>query len=322
MTIKGTLIILIAAVMLLAFTVAGYAQDKATTLYMAGCKSIQDKEFTKALGLFDQALKENKTFVKAYVGRGMAQFMLNEHKKALADLNYAIERNPQNVTALFWRGSTYLMLGESKNAIPDYTAVLKQQPENAYSYLMRSICQFRLDKFEEAIADSSKAISYNPRKAEPFIVRGLCYYKQKKFDSAVRDLKKGVALEPDTAYYQLLAYSAQAMNGDKKTDDLAAFYKKMDPARGKGEIAYDAIAMMLGKKTPEEVLKAAEKFEPARLKATMVQQAQFFVSIYFTISGNNEKAAKYLDLAEKGENKLFVMAAIVKMSFYDFKGEL
>jgi len=214
------------------------------------------------------------------------------------------------------------MLGESKNAIPDYTAVLKQQPENAYSYLMRSMCQFRLEKFEEAIADSSKAISNNPRKAEPFIVRGLCYYKQKKFDSAVRDLKKGVELEPGTAYYQLLAYSAQALNGDKKTDDLAAFFKTLDPAKGKGEISYDAIAMMLGKKSPEDVLKAAEKFEPARLRGTMTQQAQFFVSTYFTITGDKEKAARYLNLAMNGENKLFVMAAIVKMSFYDFKGEL
>jgi len=294
-----------------------YAED-AQSLYTIGIQCVKDRDFNKAMGYFDQALKLNKAYVKAWVGKGICNFMNDNHKKALDDLNKAVQLDPENVTALFWRGTTFLMLGESRNAIPDYTGVLRKQPENSASYLFRGICHFRMDNLEEAISDVSRSISYNPRKADPYIVRGICYYKKEKFDSAVRDLKRGVELDPGVAYYQLLAYTAQARNGDKNKDSISDFYSKNHT--DKDSIDVMLIGMMIGKVSPDECLKAADRYEPARLRPTIKQQVQFFVSNLFTLQGDKEKAQKYMDLAMSGENKLFIIQAIVKMGYYDFKG--
>lgn len=58
------------------------------------------------------------------------------------------------------------------------------------------------------------------------------------------------------------------------------------------------------------------------IRPTIIQQAQFFVGNYFAIQGDKEKSKKYMDKAMNGENKLFVMQMIVKMIFYELKGEL
>jgi len=46
------------------------------------------------------------------------------------------------------------------------------------------------------------------------------------------------------------------------------------------------------------------------------------MSSYFSIKGDREKVKKYEDLAMNGENKLFVIQIIVKMIFYELKGDL
>lgn len=319
MNTRNALFTVMVVFLLCAFVTAAYAED-AQTLYIGGVKKVKDRDFENAIKDFGAAIQANKAFVKAYVGRGMCYFMLDRHKQAIDDLNKAIQLDPENVTALFWRGSSFLMAGDSKSAIPDYTGVLKKQPENAYSYLFRGIAYFRIDKLQEAIADVSKCISYNPRKADPYVIRGMCYFKKKMYDSAVRDMKRGVELQPANGYYQLLAYSAQVQNGDPATGDLEAFYGKEDAKKDK--IVYQLIGMMLGKVTPEECLKAADKFEPVNLRATIVQQTQFFVSNYFLAKGDKDKSQQYLNKAMNGENKLFVIQMIVKMLFYEMKGEL
>lgn len=319
MNTRNALFAVMVVFLLFAFVTASYAED-AQNLYIAGVKKVKDREFEKALTDFSNAIKANKGFVKAYVGRGMCYFMLDNHKKAIADLNEAIQLDPENTTALFWRGASYLMAGDSKSAIPDFGGVLRKQPENSYSYLLRGIANYRLDKLDEAVADSSKAISYNPKKAEPYIIRGLCYWKKELYDSAVRDLKRGVELQPSNSYYQILAYSAQARNGDKSTTDLAKFYEGEDAKQDM--VMYQCIGMMLDKAKPEDCLKAAEKYEPANLRGTILQQVQFFISNYFFVKGDKEKSKKYADLAMNGENKLFVVQAVVKMLFYELKGEL
>jgi len=317
MRFHNVIALFLTAVFILSLSSVSHAED-AQSLYVIGIKCVKDKDYKKAMGYFEQAIKLNKAYVKAYVGKGICEFMQDNHRKALESLNKAVQLDPENVTALFWRGTTYLMLGESKNAIPDFTGVLRKQPENSASYLFRGICHFRLDSLEETISDVSKSISFNPRKADPYIVRGMSYFKKEKYDSALRDLTRGVELDPNNAYYQLLAYTVKARGGDMSKDSISAFYEKNHTDKDTLDVMM--IGMMIGKVAPDAVLKAAEKFEPENLRGTMIQQAQFFVGNLFYLQGDKEKGRKYVDLAMNGENRLFIIQAIVKMGYYDFKG--
>lgn len=316
---NSILLAIIAVIVFFAFTAIAFAEN-AQNLYIAGIKKVKNRDFVNAIKDFEKAIAANNGFVKAYVGRGMCYFMLDNHSKAIEDLNMALQRDPENVTALFWRGSSFMMMGKSKEAISDFSGVIKKQPENSWSYMNRGICEFRIDKLDAAISDVSKAVSYNPKKGDPYAVRALCYWKKGKFDSAVRDLKYAVEVTPANPYFQLLAYAAKAKNGDPSTDDLAAFYATKD---AKADMFINKlIGLMLGKATPEECLNAAEKSEPANLRGTLTQQAQFFIATYFFIKGDKEKEKKYLALAENGENKLFIMQAIVKIQYYELKDNL
>jgi tetratricopeptide (TPR) repeat protein len=197
------------------------------------------------------------------------------------------------------------LLGDSKSAITDFSAVLKKQPENSLSYLQRAICYYRLGDDKKTIADASKAISYNPKNAEAFFLRGVSYWIKDLYDASVRDFEKAATLNPNDPYYQLFYYVAKARNGDKSTTVLKAFRSKN--AGKDEEFPNYLIDMMIGKKTPADCLKIADKFQPERLRPIVLQQTQFFVGQFFYISGNQAKCDEYTKLALNGPEKLFLM---------------
>jgi tetratricopeptide (TPR) repeat protein len=290
----------------------------AQKFFNEGVRLFKKKAYGSAAGNFDKAIEANPGFVKAYSLRGFCNYFLDNYSKALADLNVAVQFDPENVTALFGRGVTHIALGKTREAIADFTSVLEHQPTNAQSYLERGICHFRLGNLSQAINDASRSISGNPRKAAPFVLRGVCYWKEEKFEPAVRDFKMAVEIEPKNVYYHLLQYTARARGGDKDAaKDLREFLddrKSMESA-----YPYSLAAMMLGRKSPPECLKAAEIYEPARMRGTVLQQTQFFVAQFFEIQGDKEKAQKYMDLAMKGENNIFLIQPIVKLQYYELK---
>jgi len=316
MKFRKSLLLFLIVIMLFSTISACFAQD-AQGAFKKGMKLFRDKKFRQAISSFDSALGSNKSFVKAYVFRGLSYFMLEDHLKAINDLNKALQMDPENVTALFGRGQAYLFIGKSKEAIVDFSSVLTKQPENALSHLQRGICYYRLGEYKKAVSDASKAISSNVKNIDPYILRGACYYRQKLYDATVTDFKRARDLRPDGPYLQLLYYVARAHSGNTSTDELRAF---ADKYKAKGnEFPYNLIKMMLGRRTAVECLKDVEKFKPAKLKGTILQQTQFFVSIFFFIQGDKTKAEKYEKLALNGVNKLFLIDALVKVQYYEFK---
>ena len=311
------LVLILVSLMLAAFITTAFAQTAAKDPYKDGLKLFQKKSYKEAIPCFDQALAVNKNFVKAYVFRGLSYYMLEDHEKAINDLNKAIQMDPENVTALYGRGMAYLFTGKSQKAITDFTMVLQKQPENSLSYFNRAICYYRLNEMKKAVSDASKAISNNPKNARAYFLRGACYWKQELYEAATRDLKRAVELRPDGPNFQLMYYMAKAHMGDISTDQLKAFYEKYQ--KKADQWPYPAVAMMLGRIEPVDCLKAAEKFEPVKLRATVVQQANFYISGFFFIQKNQEKAEKYMKLAINGENKLFVIQSLIKHEYYQGK---
>ncbi len=311
------LLVILVTLMLAAFISTAYAQTAAKDPYKDGLKLFEKKSYKEAIPCFDKALAVNPNFVKAYVFRGLSFYMLEDHEKAINDLNKAIQLDPGNVTALYGRGMAYLFTGKSQKAVTDFTMVLQKQPENAASYFNRAICYYRLNDMKKAVSDASKAISFNPKNAQAYFLRGACYWKQELYEAAERDMKRAVDLRPDGPNLQLMYYLAKAHNGDIKTDQLKAFYEKNQ--KKADQWPYPAVAMMLGRMEPGDCLKAAEKYEPERLRPTMVQQANFYIGGFFFIQKNTEKYEKYTKLAMSGDNDLFIIQSLVKHDYYKAK---
>ena len=308
--------VLLVALILIGLVSAAYAQD-AKAAYKEGLKLFNNKKFKEAIPKFDSAIGSNKAFVKAYVFRGLSYYMLRNHAQAINDLNKAIQMDPENVTALFARGMAYLFSGKSQKAITDFTMVLQKQPENSLSYFNRSVCYYRLGQYKKAVSDSSKAISFNVKNQQAYFLRAACYWKQGLYEASVRDLKRAVDLRPDGPYLQLMYYLGKAHQGSIDAGQLRDFYAKNEK---KADVwPYPAIAMMLGKIEPVDCIKAAEKFEPKRLRPTILQQANFFVAEFFFIHKDEAKAKKYKNLAENGPDKLFMIQSLIKHDYYQFK---
>ena len=313
---KSTILLLIFALLITALTLA-YAQSSANKSYKEGLKLFSNKKYREAIPYFNNALGANSKFVKAYVFRGLSYYMLEDHNAAINDLNKAIQMDPQNVTALYGRGMAYLFTGKSQKAITDFTMVIQQQQENSKSYFNRAICYFRLNELKKAVSDASKAISFNVKDARAYFLRAACYWKQGLNKAAITDLERAINLHPEGPHLRLLHYVCKAREGDASTDQLKEFYEKHEDKAD--EWPYPAIAMMLGKVEPIDCLKAAEKFNPKKLRGTIIQQADYYVSEFFLIHGNKEKAAKYREKAMNGENKLFIIQSLIKHEYYEAK---
>ena len=315
---KTRLLVTLAMVFLAGFlaSAAHAGAVDAQKAYIEGVSLVKKHEYTKALAQFDSAIKSNPSFVKAYVGKGICFLMQDKHEASVEVLNKAIQMDPQNVTALFCRGQASLLLGHSKEAMADFSAVLKRQPENARSYINRAICEFRLGDPKAAVTDASRAIAYNPRSADAFALRGISYWKGQQFEKSLEDLNKAVELNPKDAYYQLLRYLAKAQNGDASTDELAKFSSTLS---GKEKFPHYLIGLFIGQVTPEDCLKFAAAYQPARLRPTFTQVAQVFVSYYYTLKKDTAKAQHYRDLAAKGESKTPVVQGLLKKEMFELK---
>ena len=124
--------------------------------FFAGC-TYQEKDYSKAIEHYSNAIKLNPQMAEAYYNRGLAYGEKEEFEPAIDDLNKAIELNPEFAEAYFCRGFVYFLKGEVERAIKDYNKAIELDPESAEAYLGRGIYWLHLQKWQEARSDLTVA---------------------------------------------------------------------------------------------------------------------------------------------------------------------
>ena len=97
--------------------------------YQAGTNYFADGHYSKALGAYEEALKDNPGYIPALRGRGETLITLNREGEAIAVYNNLIAMEPDNAGHYANRGIAHDRLREYQQALKDYETALTLDPE-------------------------------------------------------------------------------------------------------------------------------------------------------------------------------------------------
>ncbi len=285
--------------------------------YETGTRLFQKKEWKPALNHYNNAIKANNGFVKAYVMRGTSYFLLDDEPKAISDLDRALELDPENPQGLYARSVLYFFRGSGKESIKDMDRFLKYQPENSRGYLYRGGANYRLGQPKLTLADASKAIEFNPKMTEAFVLRGAAFMRTGNLDAALQDFDVALEQNPDLALAQLLRYICTAKQGKADKETLSAYAAKAKDRSW----PYPAVELMLGRMAdPTKLVAQAERDMKPRFKEEARHEAWYFISEYYEIIGDKSKAKGFRDQVLTNElNRMLSLDFMTKFRFDHIK---
>lgn len=145
------------------------------------------KDYRKAAGMLDTALKLRSGWTVARYWRGMARALLGQHKKAEEDLQAAAYEITNDQNLLLTLGRVQLAQGKYMWAMRQLQAVLEMDRSNNEARLELSYCLMRLEEYDDAIKQLRVLLKSNP-KAETGrrgrVLLGICLYRKQKLDQA------------------------------------------------------------------------------------------------------------------------------------------
>ena len=93
-----------------------------------GTTYLQEKNFKKALYIFNNIIKEAPAFSEAYNKRATAYFLMKKYDKSLMDIKATLTLEPRHFGALSGMGLIFMNRGDFQRALVAFTAVLKIYP--------------------------------------------------------------------------------------------------------------------------------------------------------------------------------------------------
>lgn len=150
---------------------------EAEKLYLEGLKHGKRGEYYKALIFFNDAIKIQPKYSRAYVKRSKVLLQIpGQIEKARSDLTIAIKLNRWNSEAYLMRGNIYFKKGMFSLAVADYTNAIRINPKNAFAYGNRgTIYMAYLINKQQACTDLKRACELGVcRDFEMSKLKGLC----------------------------------------------------------------------------------------------------------------------------------------------------
>jgi tetratricopeptide (TPR) repeat protein len=148
----------------------------------------------KAIAYYDQALKINPYYVKAWYNRGIIYLNRGEFDKAISDFSRTINLRPNYADALNRRGGTYFKMENFEKAYIDFSQAIRADPNYADAYYNRGLTCFKMGNFEKAYIDFSQAIQADPTNADAYYDRAAVSTWRGDAASALSDVLKAQSL--------------------------------------------------------------------------------------------------------------------------------
>jgi len=148
--------------------------------------------YQKAVGHFDEAIRLDPKFTRAYFNRGVSHQQLGQNERAIKDYTEAIRLEPGFADAWASRGTAYENLEQYDRAIKDYTEAIRLEPREASTYANRASAYDKLGRYEEAIRDYTEATKLDPRDDDA--LDSLAWLLATAKVPALRDGKRAVEL--------------------------------------------------------------------------------------------------------------------------------
>lgn len=198
------------------------------------------------------------------------------------------------------RGIAYFGLDDHDAAGADLDLAVKTAPAVGGIYSCRGELRFNTGDFVGAIADFSKALTLGAKPGDAYYRRGQARYHAGQYEAAAADLARGAdakftAEGAGAAHYaQLWQIWALQRAGQAIPDKLMTQAK----AEADGAWPRSAIAMMVGLKTPEQILAEINALAGDEREMNL-SEAWFYVGQYWLSRGNTDEARKAFEACRR-----------------------
>ncbi len=195
----------------------------AHVLLERGLVAEREKRFDDAIALYTDALKHHPTrddHRTILCDRGNAYGRSAQLERATQDYNEAIRLDPKFYRAYFNRGINYRDLGQTDKAIADYSEAIKLNSEFAEGYIDRAAGFFRRGEFARASADYDEAFRHIDKldvSKRPELLNSLAWMRATSSKPALRNGKR--AVQQATQSCEMTQWK-----NDQYIDTLAAAY--------------------------------------------------------------------------------------------------
>lgn len=188
--------------LLLFFSVTIYAQTSAELLIQAN-RATLERDYTKALDLYNQYIALNPKDFRGYFNRGTTEYNAAKYSDAKRDFTKTLELNPIYKEAYYYRGLCEVELKEYTAAINDYTIILKEDPKSVPFLKVRAEAYRSSGNTTLALADLDQAVRVTKLSGDIYKQRAELKVEMKDIDGALRDYSSVEKLLPK---YKMVHY--------------------------------------------------------------------------------------------------------------------
>lgn len=194
----------------------------------AAKQAMNNKQWDKAVKLFDKAIKADPNNVDVLMGRSLANLQAGNGDKALEDANAAVEKSqknekgkkgPKSALAYAQRGLVQKVLGKSGDAEKDFTQAVTLNPKYAWAFAQRADIYSRQKDQEKALADIKKALEAKPEFVEALRMKawilsrgGQCEEAGKVFEEVMKKSPKDPLSVQDRAWFLMTCPNEKLQN--------------------------------------------------------------------------------------------------------------
>jgi tetratricopeptide (TPR) repeat protein len=179
--------------------VAVASAPKADDFFLVGVEQFRQGRWVGAIDQMDRAIALRPNYVRAYVARGAARYMLNQIAQGLADMDRALELDGNYANAYVGR---CFLLNEFKNqaqALGACDRAIELAPKSAIAYNVRGLVKSGLKDLSGAEQDLRQAIELDPQSYYAYGNLGVVYALRNNPQVALQYTRQALQLNPQSA---------------------------------------------------------------------------------------------------------------------------
>lgn len=157
----------------------------------------------KAVGLFDQVLKHDRSNEDALCQKSLALLQLRKFSDVITCSDALLEKNPRSPQAYNNKGKALGELGDIAAAVQCYDDAIRLDSKYYESYFNKGVLLARLHDHEAALKLMQKAVKLNRKNPVPLLHEGIILgkmHRHKEALSVLKSIERRFGYHPDVTF--------------------------------------------------------------------------------------------------------------------------
>jgi tetratricopeptide (TPR) repeat protein len=155
------------------------------------------REFSKAIGLINEALAKDEGNAELYRLRATMQCRAANMKLCLEDATKAVELDRAYAPAFIFRAAARVDAGQAKDALSDCEVAIRLWTERPIGYNCKGVADRALRNYPEAIADFDEALNRDRTFVIAHFNKGMTFVLQNKPEDAIASFSAAIEVKKD-----------------------------------------------------------------------------------------------------------------------------